>query len=580
MSYNRLPVVQISSHSKGHDWKDYSSIISEIRNKLKQKQLRVLAIETYPGVRIDELMEHLIRPLNPDRIFFSDDEIFLSKESIHSKIIDLLTDDRVFAHMIPYPIEAYIDQEKLNKVNEIVTNSQGLTVIIGVGTSKINIPCVRIYADLARWEIQQRYRSGELANWKFDNHTMDPLTKFKIGYFFEWRLADKIKQKILPQCDYLLDTNLKNQPKMITTEALFAGLKQTVSQPFRVVPFFDPGVWGGQWMKEVCDLDRTLSNYAWCFDCVPEENSLLIQVGDTIVEIPSINLVFFETIPLLGEKVHARFGKEFPIRFDFLDTMNGQNLSLQVHPLTEYAQEKFGIHYTQDESYYILDAKDDAVVYLGCKTGIKKEELFSDLRKAQTGEIIFDDEKYINKIPAKKHDHFLIPAGTIHCSGSNAMVLEISATPYIFTFKLWDWGRLGLDGKPRPIHIDHGENVVDMRRDTEWVNQEIVNRIEQISHEDGIIEERTGLHSREFIETRRHWFNKKVHHDTQGIVNVLNLVEGEEAIIESENHSFEPYIVHYAETFIIPAAVGKYSVRPYGKSEGKTIATIKAYVRT
>ena len=68
-------------------------------------------------------------------------------------------------------------------------------------------------------------------------------------------------------------------------------------------------------------------------------------------------------------------------------------------------------------------------------------------------------------------------------------------------------------------------------------------------------------------------------HDTKGIVNVLNLVEGEEAIVESPLGNFEPFVIHYAETFIVPASVGEYTIRPYGRSEGKTIATIKAYVR-
>lgn len=219
-------------------------------------------------------------------------------------------------------------------------------------------------------------------------------------------------------------------------------------------------------MKEVCDLDRNVDNYGWCFDCVPEENSLLLKFGETMMELPSINLVFQEPRALLGERVHARFGDEFPIRFDFLDTMDGGHLSFQVHPLTEYIQQHFGMHYTQDESYYLLDAGADATVYLGTREGIDPRAMVADLEAAQRGEKAFDDERFVNRWPAKKHDHFLIPAGTCHCSGRDSMVLEISATPYIFTFKMWDWGRMGLDGLPRPINLDHGIKNIQWERTT------------------------------------------------------------------------------------------------------------------
>src|ERR1035441_10214798 len=136
-------------------------------------------------------------------------------------------------------------------------------------------------------------------------------------------------------------------------------------------------------MREVCDLPNDAPNFAWCFDCVPEENSLRLGFGAATVEIPSINLVFFHPRELLGDAVHARFGTEFPIRFDFLDTMDGGNLSLQVHPLTEYIQDQFGMNYTQDESYYLLDAKEDAVVYLGVKEGISQKAMITDLKRAQ-----------------------------------------------------------------------------------------------------------------------------------------------------------------------------------------------------
>ncbi|MCJ7690523.1 MAG: mannose-6-phosphate isomerase, partial [Clostridiaceae bacterium] len=189
------------------------------------------------------------------------------------------------------------------------------------------------------------------------------------------------------------------------------------------------------------------------------------------------------------------------------------------------------------------------------------------------------EEKYINKFDAKKHDHFLIPAGTVHCSGNNSMVLEISATPFIFTFKLWDWGRLGLDGLPRPIHIEHGKKVIEWNRTTKWIKANLVNKTDLISDNGVIREEKTGLHELEFIETRRFWSDKAVKHNTNNIVNVLNLVEGEEAIVESMNGNFDPFVIHYVETFIVPASVGEYTIRPYGKSEGKIIGVVKAYVR-
>ena len=205
--------------------------------------------------------------------------------------------------------------------------------------------------------------------------------------------------------------------------------------------------------------------------------------------------------------------------------------------------------------------------------------MIRDLKLSEKGEILFPTDKYINKFPAKKHDHFLIPAGTVHCSGSGTMVLEISATPYIFTFKLWDWGRLGLDGLPRPIHLDHGEKNIQWDRTTSWVKENLINDISIIYKTHNIKEEKTGLHEREFIETRRHRFSESVIHSTNQSVNVLNLVEGAEAIVESPTNSFDPFIVHYAETFIIPECVKEYTITPYGKSVGKELVTIKAYVR-
>ena len=121
--------------------------------------------------------------------------------------------------------------------------------------------------------------------------------------------------------------------------------------------------------------------------------------------------------------------------------------------------------------------------------------------------------------------------------------------------------------------------MIQWERTTGWVKENLVNRVEPVDAGDGWREERTGLHENEFIETRRHWFTKPVTLNTGGGVNVLNLVEGDEAVVESPSGAFEPFVVHYAETFIIPASVGEYTIRPYGAAEGKECGTIKASVR-
>ena len=578
-NYEKNPVIEMKGMEK-EAFQSYENILEELKSKKDSlnKKKTVMVLDYYHGVDEKEVYENLVSKTGAVKLINIAD-YKLSEKYLSDELKREITEDRVFGVLSVRTIEEFFDMKKIEELKkEINEISEGLVVVYGIGAGLIEGD-ILVYADMARWEIQQRFRRKELDNWGAGNFDEDVLKKYKRAFFIEWRVLDRHKKGLFQKLDYLLDTNIKNDPKMVKGDAFRAALTQAVNQPFRLVPFFDPGVWGGQWMKEVCGLDKNQEQYAWCFDGVPEENSLKLKYGDIVVEIPSIDLVFYKPVELLGNKVHARFGTEFPIRFDFLDTMGGGNLSLQVHPLTEYIQSKFGMHYTQDESYYMLDSGDDGSVYLGTKTGVNPDELIEEFRKAQRGEGAFPDEKYINKFPAKKHDHFLIPAGTIHCSGKNAMILEISATPYIFTFKLWDWGRVGLDGLPRPIHIEHGKENIQYNRNTEWVEENLINRIEKIDEGDGFREERTGLHEREFIETRRHWFSKKVLHNTYGLVNMLNLVEGEEAIIESPENKFEPYIVHYAETFIIPANVGEYTIRPYGNSAGKEIATIKAFVR-
>ena len=576
MNYDRQPMTHIRAEGV-QAWRGWEDVLETLREAVGRQLAAgrcVLAVETYPGVDDAELMPALKR-LEP-AVWLDMRDGLCDRAEFQARLRPILTEDRVFGRMYYGTLADFQVPARMARLRRAAETGQGLVIVYGLGAASLTQANLVVCADLARWEIQQRFRRG-MPNYYTDNGDEDTLKKFKQGYFFEWRIADRLKREQLERLDFYLDTNRPGDPAMLTGDCFRTGLRQVAAGPFRTVPYFDPGVWGGQWMKRVCGLDPEKPNYAWSFDGVPEENSILLESGGVVVESPAINAVFYCPRALLGEGVYARFGAEFPIRFDFLDTMGGGNLSLQVHPDTDYIHRQFGMAYTQDESYYILDAGEGAQVYLGVREDVEPDEMLRALRDAQEGGAPFDAERYVNRFPAHRHDHFLIPAGTIHCSGANCMVLEISATPYIFTMKLWDWGRLGLDGRPRPIHIDHGEHVIRWERRTGWVERNLVGQTQVLREDGDFTETRTGLHALEFIETRRYDIRTACPLHTGGTVNMLNLVEGEAAVIESPDGAFAPFEVHYAETFILPAAVGAYTLRP--ARAGEQVRVIRAWVR-
>lgn len=576
-NYDRHPLTHVGELSQdcAEGWDE---VVARLRSCVRPGRF-LLCVECYPGAPADEISDRLRSAFGP-ATYVRTEGLFRPEVEIRQLLDPYLGTDPVFGRMNPVEIEDFFDPRLLaRRREEIGSVGDGLILLVGPGASLLSREVdLLVHVELARWNIQQLQRQNVIGNLGLQNKGDSAGQKYKRAFFVDWRSADRLKLKLFSRIDFLLDANEVGRPKMISGDAYRRALESVSRRPFRVVPFFDPGPWGGQWMKRTFGLPEDKPNYAWCFDCVPEENSLLLGFGGRSVEVPSLDLILLHPQEVLGPAIFREFGAEFPIRFDFLDTMEGGNLSLQVHPLRSYIAEHFNVPYTQDESYYILERGEGSVVYLGVKDGVDPEQMAAELRSAQEGGPPFEAEKFVNPWPSRKHDHFSVPGGTVHCSGRNNVVLEISATPYIFTFKLWDWGRLGLDGKPRPIHLDHGLANIQWDRTTGWVREQLFNKNEFVAAGEGWREERTGVHHSNFLETRRHWFTGTVPHDTKNTVNVLNLVEGEEVVIESPEGRFEPYAVHYAETFIVPASVGRYTIRPSRETK-KAYATIKAFVR-
>lgn len=541
-----------------------------IKTIIQQSQHRVLALDVYPGAEVTPLLTALQAGYKVIHL----EQFYIDSATMDANVKPYLTEDRVFGKMNPIRLDDYLLPGAIEQMRQLIATHAKPVLIYGLGASLIDPQALNVMVDCPRWELQLQYRHGG-TNFHTHNPQEDPLRKYKRGFFLDWVIGDAHKFKQFHQFQFFIDVSDPKIPTMINQASMQKGIAEMIRQPFRLVPYFDPGVWGGQWMKEICDLPAGPKNYAWAFDGVPEENAVHLTDGHHVFAMPAQNLVYFGKDILLGKHVYERFGSHFPIRFDFLDTMQGGNLSLQVHPKTAYIQKEFGMPFTQDESYYILDCDADGSVYLGLKEAVDETQFWDTLFKANAGLMKQPDiESMVNHYPVKRHDHVSIPAGTIHCSGKNTMVLEISATPYIFTFKLWDWGRLGLDGLPRPVHLDHGRANLDFRHDTTFVEHELKVPPQVIRPQ----EEKTGLHASQFIETRRMTITKDqpMLVDNHESVNMLNLVEGEAIEIHDTANHFPPFNVSYAETFIVPASVKQYWIKT---TKDHPTMVLQAYVR-
>jgi len=449
-----------------------------------------------------------------------------------------------------------------------------INIIIGTGAALAGWAAPLIYIDVPKNEIQFRMRAATITNLG-SQQIQEPAQMYKRFYFVDWVLCNAHKKALLDKIDVIADGQWPDTINWMHRDSFLEGLNKMSQSVIRVRPWFEPGAWGGQWMKErIPGLNKDAVNYAWSFELIVPENGLIFKSGDNVLEVSFDFVMFNNNRAVLGK--HAeRFGDEFPIRFDFLDTFDGGNLSIQCHPHLKYIQDNFGETITQDETYYILDCKpDNATVYLGFQENINPAEFKEALISSQQNNIELQITDYVQAQPAKKHDLFLIPNGTVHSAGANNLVLEISATPYIFTFKMYDWLRLDLDGNLRPINIDHAFNNLVFDRKGDKVQQELISKPVVIEQGDNYELIHLPTHAEHFYDVHRFDFDQKVSATTDGSCHVMMLVEGEAILLETADGTKHKFA--YAETFVIPAAAKSYTLTNLGASKARVV---KAFLK-
>ena len=499
---------------------------------------------------------------------------FKSEDEVEELIRPFMgEDDSIFGRMSNLKVIDFFCRKKLADITP--ENDYDINIVYGQGAALTGWDGCLVFVDLPKNELQFRMAAGVSFNFACTKK-LDGRDSYKRSYFVDWPMLDAYKGSLIPKIDWIVDEQRIDQYTFMSGQNFRDALGQMCRNSFRVRPWFAPGVWGGTYLRDNIEgLNKDEKNLAWSFELMALENGIMFQHDNVLMETSFSFLMSYGYKEILGDCAED-FKEDFPIRFDFLDTINGDNLSIQCHPRPEYIRSRFGKQYTQDETYYILRCTPDATVYLGFQEGIDKDEFRKALNRSQDNAEKLNITDYVQAFDAKKHDLFLIPNGTIHASGAGNLVLEISSAPYIFTFKMYDWVRLDIDGRPRPINIEHGLNNVRFERNGDVVKDTLISKPYVMEKTDGLQVEHVPTHPDHFYDVHRYTLGSgtSINIENNDKCHVWMIVEGSHVELETANGMKETY--NYIETFIVPAATGHYTIC---NTSDKDVMLVKAFVK-
>ena len=433
---------------------------------------------------------------------------------------------------------------------------------------------VKVFFDLTPMKSMLRIRRGEYSNLGKERPGIINRT-IRRCYYCDFECAVRNRHELwennVPDW-YVLDNDPQNLQLM--PFGTFSDIcAQLVKYPFRAKPCYLEGVWGGSYMKKLRNLPDEMRNAAWVFDFIPMEVSVVVEAGDEKLDINYCSFVHKEGVNLMGEDCVKKFEGYFPIRFNWDDSYHSTgNMSIQCHSGGEYNVKNYNAFGRQDESYYVVVTGHDAKTFIGFRDDADIPQFFRDIEAADTEHKPCDYMKYVSYEESKPGLQVMLPAGTIHSSGRNQVILEIgSLTIGSYTYKMYDYLRLDFDGKQRPIHTRLGEENVRQDRRYSVIHdpespEYIVQKPRLAASGEGWEEYILGENPQVYFSLRRLEFEKKCEQDTGGkLFHVLTLVDGDAVRVRSVRHPERYFDLQFMDIVCVPADMGRYVIENLGR---------------
>ena len=433
---------------------------------------------------------------------------------------------------------------------------------------------IKVWFDLTPQNSMLRIRAGEYANLG-KKHSGIINRTIRRCYYCDFENAVQLRKEMFTKGEldwYVLDNDRANL-QMMPFETFADICAQLVKYPFRAKPCYLEGVWGGTYMKKLRKLPEKMRNAAWVFDLIPMEVSVQVEAGAELLDINYCSFVHKEGLNLMGADCVKKYKGYFPIRFNWDDSYHSTgNMSIQCHSGGKFNVENYNEFGRQDESYYVVITGHEAKTFIGFRDDADIPRFFKEIEAADTQHAPCDYMKYVSYEESIPGLQVMLPAGTIHSSGRNQVILEIgSLTIGSYTYKMYDYLRLDFDGKQRPIHTHLGElNVRQDRRYSVIHDPEspeyIVQKPRLDCEGEGWKEYILGENPQMYISLRRLEFEKTCEQDTKGEkFHVLTLVDGEHIRIRSVEHPERYFDLDFMEIACVPASMGKYVIENLGK---------------